>query len=191
MSRTPAATIADLDLNSLGLHFPDEARQIASLAELMQLGTDTEEDFGQLVKLLTRTGEKQRTEHLLRRNVCSPELRRLYGKLFGDEVPARFHRAVVAFGDEFGLSLSRVREMDFLVEMYRSRPTDNETSRFEVLASECDVRFATVRRDVVEASVEAIGAPLHTALDLRFTIELAWRGTAWRLQDWRDAGRGA
>jgi hypothetical protein len=187
----PAATIAGLDLDSLGLRFPDEARQIASLGELLHQGTDTEESFGQLVRLLTRVGEKERAELLLRRNADSPDLRHLYDELFGDEIPQRFRRAVNAFGNEFGLSLALTKQEDFLVELYRSWPLDTDTPRFEALASECDVRFAAVRRDAIEATAVVVGAPPHTAFDLRFTIELAWHGVAWRLQDWRDVGQGA
>jgi hypothetical protein len=183
----PAASIRGVDLEAIAARFPEEAREIARLGDLMERGEETEGEFRRLCELLHTVGETKEGEYLLRRNLAYYEGLETYQRLFGTAIPDNFSRAIASFAEEFGLHLTLRRERAFLDQECQSVPLLGDHSRFTILNGCCDVRFDYWHRDFVTAEIVATGAQKVNYFDLNTCIFLRWQNDRWRLMDPRDA----
>jgi hypothetical protein len=186
----PAASIGETDLAVVALRFPEAAREIARLEDLMHRGEETKAEFHRLCELLHEVGGTKDAEYLLRRNLEYYEGQELYRRLFGTAIPDNFARAVARFGEEFGLALTMHKERGFLDQEYRSDPLDHETARFNILDDPCVIRFSYSHRDFVVADVADAAANEAEAVnyyDLNTNVFFRWQAGRWLLMDPRDA----
>ena len=148
----PAASLGDVDLDALRARHPREAAEIERLDALVQTGHESPAEFLRLCELLHLVGATRDAEYLLRRNLDHYDGRPLYEQLFGDEVPARFARAIAAFAAQFAVALTLDDQGDFLEETHSSLPRGRH-ERPAALDGPATVRFDFVERDHVTADV--------------------------------------
>lgn len=149
----PAANIGDTDLVALAKTNPHAAKEIAQLADLMNRGEETKDEFLRLCQLLFDVGSVAASEYLLRRNVDYYEGHTLYARLFGTTRQKEFDVAIEAFRCQFDLELMHVKQNDFLISTFRTRGGPPRSDLFALLSAACEIKFGYIEQEKIEADI--------------------------------------
>jgi len=152
--KSPAASIADVDLAAIEKQNPAAAREISRLGERLAGGEESNEDFRALCQLLYDAGEKASAEHLLRRNLEYYEGHAQYSELFGTAKQEEFDSSIESFKSQFHVELEFVKHHDFLDDVYRiwqHALPDVGSQRFAIGNT---VNFSYSLPNVIEAEIE-------------------------------------
>jgi hypothetical protein len=181
--RTPAASISDVDLDSI----PErEAEEIARLGEKMEQGEDTEEDFLRLCQLLYTVGHRAKSEYLLRRNLEEGEPGHdLYIGLFGTVKQEEFESAVEAFKSQFDVEISFVEKCDFLDWEFHSQGGPPRSDAFALLERPCEVRFSYSDETRIECNVVLLD-PTRTVFKADERLFMYYLNGVWEIADQLD-----
>jgi len=117
-----AATLRGVDWERLRAASPAAADEIDRLGRLMDMGTDSDAEFGRLCELLIKHGETRTATGLLIANVEEgDENFREFQSILAE--PANFFQAGVAsFESQFSSHLIPLRHARFLSIVYRCEP---------------------------------------------------------------------
>ncbi len=166
----PAATVEDLDFSFVD---PTVAAEIRRLGQLMNDGEETEEEFVRLIRMVHEAGFTVKGESLLRVNMMGvPDGRAMYLELYGTEKPDAYSTAIAAFQSQFELTLSFVKETDFLIHEYECVPHGDCLVRPELLSEPCILMFCYGDEDIVEAHV-------NVSSDINRFAVLLWDNSEW------------
>ncbi len=158
----PAASIGEVDFETLSKMHPKEAAEILRIEALMDQGLESHGDFLKLCELLNAFGDSSQAEFLLRRNINtdygSEDIDK-YFELFGMSKWDELSKSVEHFEQQLQLELIEIEaDEDFMVLTYRTEGSPDGAKQCGLLAGPCYVDIQYTNKDFVVADIMQSGA---------------------------------
>jgi len=122
--KIPSASIEGIDLKAIESVSPSAAMEIERIGDLLDRGMDDTSDIIRLCELLFTHGETKHSEELLRCNIVEEgdDCYQAYRRLHGFAADKDLEESISAFSQQFGVSLTLIRKVQFLKKEFESSP---------------------------------------------------------------------